>query len=195
LENGFAGILELFVIRVLLVGWQHPFYTAFIGIGLAVSRLSRNTALKLAAPVVGWFVAVTVHAMHNTIAGIVPGLGGLAVITFFDWSGWLMMLIFILWALYRERRHLVDHLREEVSLGVISAQHYQTACSAWRVSFARLNGLFSGQYQATARFYQLTAELAHKKQQRRTMGEEGGNTSTIDKLRRELTSLAPRAVQ
>jgi RsiW-degrading membrane proteinase PrsW (M82 family) len=32
LENGFAGLLSGLHPRV-LVGWQHPFYTAFIGIG------------------------------------------------------------------------------------------------------------------------------------------------------------------
>ena len=34
-QNGLNGILYMFFIRVILVGWQHPFYTAFIGIGLA----------------------------------------------------------------------------------------------------------------------------------------------------------------
>ena len=49
-ENGVLGIFVMFVIRVFLVGWQHPFYTAFTGIGLAVSRLSHKSALKIIAP-------------------------------------------------------------------------------------------------------------------------------------------------
>src|SRR4030043_1500464 len=57
-ENGVSGILYMFFVRVILVGWQHPFYTAFIGIGLAVSRLSRNTSIKIMAPLMGWSLAV-----------------------------------------------------------------------------------------------------------------------------------------
>jgi RsiW-degrading membrane proteinase PrsW (M82 family) len=193
-ESGLGGIVELFIIRVLLVGWQHPFYTSFIGVGLAFSRLSTNTAVKLLAPITGWGFAVTAHALHNTLASLVSGLGGLAIVTLFDWSGWIVMFLFIVWALYRERRNLLDHLREEVGTGVISAAHYKTACSAILVSLARLNALFSGSFHQTARFYQLTAELAHKKQQRHILGEEYGNSAIIDQLRTELSSLGPRAV-
>jgi len=32
LESGWQGLLDLTLIRVFLVGWQHPFYTAFIGL-------------------------------------------------------------------------------------------------------------------------------------------------------------------
>ena len=39
-ENGLGGIFVLAFIRNILVGWQHPFYTAFIGIGLAKARLT-----------------------------------------------------------------------------------------------------------------------------------------------------------
>lgn len=193
-EAGFGGIVELFVIRVLLVGWQHPFYTAFTGIGLSVARLSRHVWVKLLAPLAGLTLAVMAHALHNTIASFISGLGGLALVALVDWSGWFVMIIFILWALYRERRNLTDHLREEVTLGTFSAAQYQTACSAWAVSLARLNGLFTGRYQSTARFYQLTAELAHKKRQRLLLGEEYGNSAIIDQLRRELSHLAPQAV-
>ena len=41
-EQGLAGILSLFLIRVILVGWQHPFFTMFTGIGLAGSLFSRG---------------------------------------------------------------------------------------------------------------------------------------------------------
>ena len=37
LENSWQGLLDLTLIRVILVGWQHPFYSAFIGLGLAFS--------------------------------------------------------------------------------------------------------------------------------------------------------------
>lgn len=193
LEEGFAGILSLTLIRVGLVGWQHPFYTAFIGIGLAAARLNRSSLIKLAAPFAGWSLAVFTHSLHNTLASFIQDLSGLAFSTLFDWAGWTFMFLFILWAIHREQRYIIRHLREEMALGVISAAQYNTACSAWAQSAAAFTGLLNGQYRATRRFYQLTGELAHKKHQRKHMGEEAGNTAIIQRLRAELAGLAHRA--
>ena len=190
-EDGLAGMALMFVIRVLLVGWQHPFYTAFTGIGLAVARLNRHVGIKILAPLIGFGVAMFTHSLHNTIASLLPGLEGLAATVMVDWTGWLGMGGVILWALFREKKWIVQELREEVTLGVISPAQYRVACSAWAQSFSRLGALFSGNYRATRRFYQLTAELSQKKHQRITLGEEDDSTLIIERLRAELTRLAP----
>ncbi len=190
-ESGYAGLFWLVFVRVILVGWQHPFYTAFFGIGLAFARLSRSLPVKLAAPLAGLGVAILAHAFHNTIGALIPGLAGMAVGTLFDWSGWTFMFLFILWALYREQRWLKHYLREEVSLGVITPAQYLTACSAWGQSAARLRALSGGQYIAASRFYQSCGELAHKKHQFTHLGDEDDNQRTIEKLRADLASLSP----
>lgn len=193
-EGGFTGIILLVFVRVILVGWQHPFYTAFTGIGLAAARLSRNTLVKIAAPLIGLSLAMTTHGFHNLLATILPGgLESLAFGTFLDWTGWIFMFLFVMWAVYRDQCSIATHLREEVALGIISPAHYKVACSAWQQNIASLGALFNGRYRATSRFYQLAAELAHKKQQLATLGEEGGNTAIIERLRAEMTRLAPRA--
>lgn len=191
LEGGYAGVTEMVVIRVLLVGWQHPFYTAFTGIGLALSRLSRKMVVRVFAPLAGLSIAVTGHALHNTLASLLTGTSSLLTVAMIDWAGWFTMLLFIVWAVYRERRWISQHLKEEVSLGIITAKQYRTACSAWAQNIARLAGLFSGRFRATARFYQLTAELAHKKQQHLTLGDEDGNLARIEAMRSELARLSP----
>ncbi len=190
-ENGFGGIIALFFVRVILVGWQHPFYTAFTGIGLAVSRLNRNLLIKIAAPIAGFGLAVFTHSFHNTMASLLNGVGGLAVGTLFDWTGWFFMFLFIIWALYREQTWLVKHLKDEVSAGIISPAHYRTACSAWMQSFARLGALFSGRARATGRFYQACAELAFKKELAARAGDR--DNGKIEKLRQEIAYLASRA--
>jgi RsiW-degrading membrane proteinase PrsW (M82 family) len=68
-ESGWEGFWVLVVIRVILVGWMHPFFTAFTGIGLAVARLSRKTLVKIIAVPAGYAMAVTTHAFHNTFSG------------------------------------------------------------------------------------------------------------------------------
>ena len=190
-EEGFGGIAFMVFVRVILVGWQHPFYTAFFGIGLASARLSRSVSVKMFAPIVGFSLAVFLHSMHNTLAGLTANMGWIVITTLMDWGGWVIMFLFIIWAVYQEQRRIVAQLREEVQLGIISPVQYRIACSAMAQSGARVSGLFSGRFQATNRFYQLTAELAHKKYQRSALGEEEGNTQIIERLRAEIARLSP----
>ncbi|MBM3150710.1 MAG: PrsW family intramembrane metalloprotease [Chloroflexi bacterium] len=191
LESGWEGLWFLVFVRVALVGWQHPFYTAFFGIGLAVARLSRSGFIKALAPLAGLSFAMFAHGIHNTLASILPGLGGLAAGTLLDWTGWFFMFLFILWAVWREQKYLRLHLWEEVQSGAMTQAHYRTATSAWLASFARLAAFFNGRFKATRRFYQVCAELAHKKEQRIKVGEEEENSAIIARYRAELAQLAP----
>ena len=184
-DSGWSGLFMLAFIRVVIVGWQHPFYTAFTGIGFAVARTNKNMFIKLIAPLVGYGIAVSTHAFHNTFGGMIGGLEGLAAGTFVDWIGWTIMLVFILWMIYNERNVVKTQLRSEVSSGLISPAQYQRALSPWTVTTANLSG------KSTARFYQVCGELSHKKEQFTQQGDEGGNLAIIAKLRAELASLAP----
>jgi len=191
-ESGWAGLWQLVFIRVILVGWQHPFYTAFTGIGLAIARMNRNFLVKVIAVLGGFATAVFAHAFHNTFGGLIGGIEGLAIGTFVDWVGWFFMLLFIIWMVFNERNILQRHLQEEVSTGLISPAQYRTAMSFAQTG-ARFNALTSGSYLATSRFYQACGELAHKKEQYSRLGDERGNRAMIEKLRGELTQLSPRA--
>src|SRR5512136_475290 len=91
LQNGWSGLVSLSFIRIILVGWQHPFYTAFIGIGLAVARLNRSWFIRIVAPLLGLILAMFTHAFHNTLASLTSGPGGMVLGTVFDWTGWLFM--------------------------------------------------------------------------------------------------------
>lgn len=193
-EDGWGGLFGLFVLRAIIFGWQHPFYTSFTGISLAMARMTRNVAAKLLLPVLGLGMAMFTHSLHNTIAGVVPGLCGLATLVTVDWSGWLGMLLFMLIALFREQARLRKYLQEEVALGVMNNAQYDVACSAWAQSWAVIRAMSESRYTATKRFYQLTAELMHKKHQREVMGEEGGNTLIIERLRSELKTLSAKAI-
>jgi RsiW-degrading membrane proteinase PrsW (M82 family) len=193
-ESGLVGLFGLFMIRVLLVGWQHPFYTAFFGIGLAIARLNRNNTIRLLAPLIGFALAVLMHSTHNTLGSLIHNQAGILVGAFFDWSGWTMMFLFILWATGREKDWIVNQLRDETVLGTITLDQYRIACSAWGQSLARLQGLMKGRFLQTTHFYQLCAELAYKKQQLTFLGEEGGNSQIIENLRQELRDLSTSAL-
>ena len=191
-ESGWEGLWTLVFIRVILVGWQHPFYTAFTGIGLATARMNRNALIKIVAVLGGFATAVFMHAFHNTFGGLIGGIEGLAIGTFVDWTGWFFMLVFIIWMIVNERNILRRQLHAEASNGLISPAQYRTAISFAQTG-ARMSALSSGSYFTTARFYQVCGELAHKKEQLAKLGDERGNLAIIEKLRGELAQLAPKA--
>jgi RsiW-degrading membrane proteinase PrsW (M82 family) len=193
-EEGWVGLIMLFVLRVILGAWGHAVYTAFIGIGVAQSRLSKNAFVSLAAPIIGWMVAVFAHALHNGMAvflGGMLGLGGLVAMLLIDWLSWALMFAIIVGALNREHHWITRYLREEVERGVISQEQYEVARSTWAQTAARFKGFFSGRRRLIRQFYQLCAELAQKKHQLDTFGEEGGNSAAVERLRAELAQMAP----
>lgn len=191
LEGGWSGLWQLVFIRDIIVAWQHPFYTAFTGIGLAMARMNRSVLLKLIIIPAGYATAVIVHAFHNTfgvlssVAGM-DSLAGFTLGTLLDWSGWFMMAIFIFIMIIRERGVMQRQLREEVGSGLISQGQYQRALSPVTMSTAIFSGF------AASRFYKTLGELAFKKEQYQKMGDEGGNLAVIEKLRGELKALAPQ---
>ncbi len=192
LEGGWEGFWVLVIIRVVLVGWMHPFFTAFTGIGLAIARMTRNVLVKIIAVPTGYAIAVVSHAFHNTFSGLIGGLEGLLAGTFVDYIGYAVMLIFIVWMIVYERNILKKNLHDEVASGLISAQQYHRATSFFQAN-AHIAALTSGTFRSTARFYQVCGELAHKKEQLAKLGDESGNTKIIESLRAELMHLAPQA--
>jgi protease PrsW len=192
LENGWEGFWTLVVIRVILVGWMHPFFTAFTGIGIAIARMSRNMLVKIIAVPAGYTVAVLTHAFHNTFSSLIGGAGGFFAGLLADYLGYAIMLAFVIWMIFHERNLLKKNLREEVANGSISQRQYDTAISFFQTN-AHLTALTSGSFGSTRRFYQVLGELAHKKEQLTRVGDERANTRIIEQLRGELVQLAPMA--
>jgi RsiW-degrading membrane proteinase PrsW (M82 family) len=197
-EGGWGGMFGLFLLRVGIFAWGHPFYTAFTGIGFAVARTNKNILLKIIAPIIGYIFAVFAHSFHNSAVGVVGMIGGdnfaagfIATILA-EWFGWFVMLGFIIWMIKHEQGLLKKHLTEEVNAGMISQSQYNTSISFFQFG-ARLAALSAGTFRSTARFYQVCGELAHKKEQLLKFGDESGNTAIIASLRKELAELAPKA--
>ena len=194
-ETGMEGLFSLFILRIVMGIWDHPFYTSFIGIGLALSRLSRSTVVRWLAPPIGWGIALGFHGLHNTLATLSEGTPALAGLMFLiDWSGWFFMSILIFVLIRREGRLVGAHLKEEMDSGRLSPSQYRTAASSWARMGARLRALFRGRAGVTRRFYQVCGELAHKKEQLARLGDEGCNTALVEQLRTELAGLSGQAV-
>jgi RsiW-degrading membrane proteinase PrsW (M82 family) len=185
--GSWAGLWHLVLIRDLVVAWQHPFFTAFTGIGLAVARLNKSVLVKLIAPATGYACAVLTHAFHNTFSDLVGGLEGFALGSLLDWFGWSLMALFVLFMILRERGLLKRQLKDEVGAGVISQTQYYRAMAPLTMSTAYFTG-----GKSAARFYRLCGELAHKKEQLLKFGDEQGNTALVHALRGQLAALGTR---
>jgi RsiW-degrading membrane proteinase PrsW (M82 family) len=78
LGRGFATgggreLATVFVVRCVVSPFAHPLFTAATGVGLGLAARSRRPLVRVAAPLVGFAVAVALHAAWNLSA-----LGGLS---------------------------------------------------------------------------------------------------------------------
>ncbi|MCX8063468.1 MAG: PrsW family intramembrane metalloprotease [Anaerolineales bacterium] len=190
LANGYAGLFTLTFIRVIIVGWQHPFYTSFIGIGLAISRLTRSTFWKYTAPTLGFSAAVFTHSLHNLISSIYPSIQTCLLGIVVDWSGWIAMFSFVVYTILRERHLLEKYLREEIALGTLTEAQFNRTLSFTHRTFDPLIKLFQGQNTIVRRFYQLCGELAHKKAQHTQIEDDLNYQKWIEAYRSELSQIS-----
>jgi RsiW-degrading membrane proteinase PrsW (M82 family) len=176
--------------RGVVFGLNHALFSSMTGLGIAVARLSGKTAVRFLAPIGGWSMAVFFHALHNLTVSFNNLLCLVAILA--DWGGvWAFMAI-IIWALVQEQRWLTQFLREEVELGTLTSQQYQTACS----SLHRLNHNFSLLFsrglavnQRSIRFYHRCSKLAYYKHHQ-TLFHDAQSAAMIEKLREEIAQLS-----
>ena len=189
LEGGMGQLVFLTFIRVIVVAFQHGFYTSFTGIGFAVARLSKNPLAKFGAPLLGYGFAMLTHSIHNLLAS----LGDLLFCVFgsvLDWTGVLAMVGLMIYLVVREGRVMAMYLREEVG-GALTEQDYRVACSFGGQMAARWGALGAGmaRWQRTRKFLDTCGELAFKKWQLARFGDERGNSAQIAKLRAALMQM------
>ncbi len=192
LENGWEGLFTLVFFRVIVVAWQHPFYTAFFGIGLGLARTAKSEWVRWTAPLAGLCIAVLLHSLHNAISSI--GNAFVCILgSMLDWSGWIAMLIFILIIVERERKMIASQLESEIGIS-ISQKLYDSITSHRLRSQAIFHSISQGTFKKTRHIFQLCAELAHKKHQSTFTNEPPKTHETVHLLRlkiKELTAIAP----
>ena len=185
--NAWGGTVFL---RAILFGLNHALFTSMTGLGLATARLSRNQTVRFVAPVVGWMVAVFLHALHNFSATVG---GGMVLILFLsDFGGLLITILIIGWSIWQEGRWIQTYLQEEVRWGALTMQQYQRASSVWGRLTHDLNLLFSkgiSSYWQGVQFYEKCAELAYKKHHYALFAHEE-DLKRIERLRGEIAGIS-----
>jgi hypothetical protein len=189
IPNGLSGLLDVTLVRVILVGWQHPFYTAFIGLGFALARDAKTVPWRIGFPLLGWCFSVGFHTLHNLFAVLSASPGETGYLNLiWDWSGYIGLLILILLLIKREQNWMKLYLAPERDSGVLDDHHYRIATSAWRQGFAYLRSLLKGNLRQVRRYYQVSGDLMHKLRQNSRQGTNPDTKSEIERLRTELSS-------
>lgn len=189
-EQGWGWWGVVVILRGVIFGFNHAFFTACTGIGFGLAVLSRRRVARWLFPLLGLAAAIFFHALHNLGAeladrSILPFIIG----TLADWGGfWLLILIVILtWE--SERRWLADGLADEVG-ALLQPQEYQAMLSFSARAVRRLAALPPWQNDAgrqTAQFQQRLVDLAFLKARLRRV--EQTDARQADDLRRRAAQL------
>ena len=100
--GGIGSATTLFVLRGIFSPFAHPLFTSAIGIGVGIMVSSRSTALRIVAPLVGYVVAVLLHAAWNGSAFLEGGRFFLLTYLFAMVPGFLVLVGLALWFRVRE---------------------------------------------------------------------------------------------
>ncbi|MBK8410777.1 MAG: PrsW family intramembrane metalloprotease [Sandaracinaceae bacterium] len=134
-DGGLAGMGANFVLRGILFPWGHPVYTSMTGIGFGLAREGRHKAIRVLGPLVGYGLAVMLHAMWNggaTFAGMSEEGGAIFCFSILIWFAFVTAFIGMIIALVRRRgRILRAHLLDEVALGNITTGELDIVTSAF----------------------------------------------------------------
>ena len=172
--------------RGVIFGLNHALFSSMTGLGIALARLSGETAVRILAPIGGWLMAVFSHALHNLAVSFNNLLCIIAILA--DWGGVWAFIGIIIWALVQEQRWLAQYLREEVGLGALTLSQYQTACSSRNRLSHNIGLLFSRgprAYKQSVRFYHRCSKLAYYKHHQ-TLFHDAKSATMIENLRREI---------
>jgi RsiW-degrading membrane proteinase PrsW (M82 family) len=195
-EEGLGAGLVNILMRTVVFGFNHAFWTGIVGATVGYARLARNVPVRLLAPASGWVAAVSLHGLHNAGATLAEQTIclSLGMSLLVDWGG-IFLLLTIAYLTWRKEQRWIDRgLIEEVRQGKLSQQEWQLLRSASTRQRTRLRAWTRGgrtAYRSVGRYYQCATELAFKKQHLRSLGDEGRNLAEIERLRGAL--LATRA--
>jgi RsiW-degrading membrane proteinase PrsW (M82 family) len=192
-----AGLVNIFL-RTIVFGANHAFWTGVVGAAVSYARLSRDWGRRLFVPVAGWALAVVLHGIHNAGATLVKQTTclSLGVSLVVDWGGVLLLLAIALLMLRREGQWIERGLVEEVRQGSLSPQEFDLLRSARRRFNVQWQARGRGGQpasRAVGRYFQCATELALKKQQLRSLGDEGGTVAEIQRLKQELATYRAQA--
>jgi RsiW-degrading membrane proteinase PrsW (M82 family) len=128
-QHGSDALTFIFILRGMAAPFSHPLFTSMTGIGLGWSRQSNNPFIKLVAPVVGFMLAILMHATWNGSATYGGAAGFFAAYFGIMGPAFIATLMVIFFSLRREGRIVRQFLYPDFQNGFFDPEEYEKLCS------------------------------------------------------------------
>ncbi len=181
-------LAAVWLLRSVIFGFNHAFYTSIVGIALGLIRLDRRRWLGYAVLPAALVLAIVLHAVHN--ASVQAGLLGFCIAWIVDSGGVLIVVAIAVLAQRRERHWLETQLSPEVVADVIGPGDLRAAYTPSVRFRAELRALLRRgwlQYRHVRRYNHLLVELAFVKHQL-AQGDRFCCQEDVDRLRAALVA-------
>src|SRR6266481_4274741 len=122
LQHGTEALKFVFILRGMAAPFSHPLFTSMTGIGLGWSRESNNGFIKIVAPVLGFMLAVLMHATWNGSATFGGEYGFFAAYFGIMGPAFIVTLMVVFFSLRREGRIVRQFLYPDFQNGFFDGQ-------------------------------------------------------------------------
>lgn len=194
MKEGWGAWAMVVLLRAVVFGLNHAFFTSITGAALGYARLATATWQRVLMPLLGLATATFFHAVHNLFTSLVHfTCFGLLISLLSDWGGVFVILVVMLLAWRQEKGWIRQELDEEVSGGILSSVAYEMVSSYRRRLAAQWRVLEQQGWRKMrllSHYSHLATELAFRKHRWRTLGDEGRNVAEIAHFREKLLLLS-----
>ncbi len=205
-----GNMFSLWILRAGLFGLNHSMFTAFTGAALGLARSLKVGWQRGIVPVLGLGVAMFFHGIHNLLTSLVGlysddarqsglVLGTCLAVLASDFGGVTLVVTLALVSSVREGHVIRDTLWEEVSLGRLTPDEYETLTSGRKRWSTRWTVLFScgfRRWRQLGKFFDLSTELAFRKHRMADGDSIHQNISAHDiaRLRQDIDALKMKII-
>jgi RsiW-degrading membrane proteinase PrsW (M82 family) len=118
-SGGIGSATSLFVLRGIFSPFAHPLFTSAIGIGVGLMVSARSRGMRVVAPLIGYAVAVLLHAAWNGSAFLYDGRFFLLTYVVAMVPGFLALVGLAVWFRVREGAMLTRSLHDLARRGYL----------------------------------------------------------------------------
>lgn len=183
-DGGFESLTFVVILRAIVFGLNHAFYTGLIGIGFGLARTTRNPTMRRVWPILGLVAGMLAHSIHNLSVGLTVVFPfSFLVSLLLAFAGFTLILVVVLLSWQHERSIIRQELSPEVGI-LLSQPELDTLLGKWRQPISR--------NAPKARRMQKLVQLALRKHRLHQVGErkEPHLAEEIARLRQAIAQLS-----